>query len=78
MTKLCSMFAEMFKEFDWIHPCPASTTTHQREEWTHWPHHAVVTDMEDRDSNDEYRLVLLIIYLEDSNYKEDDTPPVKL
>ena len=30
MTKFYSMFAEIFKESDRVHACPAVSTTHQR------------------------------------------------
>ena len=48
LTKFCSMFAEKFKELDWVHTCPAVTNPQKREAWTHQPHGAVDTDTEDR------------------------------
>ena len=44
---------------------------HQREEWTHQPCGAVVTDMEESDSEDKDRGMNLIIYPEDSGDKEE-------
>ena len=47
LTKFYSMFAELFKESDRVHACPAFDTPQQREERTHQPRGAVVIDTED-------------------------------
>ena len=52
LAKLYSMLEQFFKEPERVHTCPAVATTHQREEWTHHPRGAVVTDTDDIDSND--------------------------
>ena len=49
LTKFYSMFTEIFKESDRVHACPAVDTTYQREERTHHPRGALVTDTEDID-----------------------------
>ena len=51
LTKFFSMFDEIFKELDQIHDLSAVAIRHQREEWTHHPHHAVVTNTEYRKSD---------------------------
>ena len=47
------MFAEIFKESDMVHAIPSVATTQQRGEWTRHSRGAVVTDTEDRDSDNE-------------------------
>ena len=55
------MFVELFKELDRFHTFPAVATPQQREEWTHQPHGAVVTDMEDIDPDEKNSVITLLI-----------------
>ena len=58
------MLAWVFKELDRVHACPAVATPHKREDWTHQPGGAVVTDTYDRKLDDEESVMPLLIYLE--------------
>ena len=51
INKFYSMFAEFFKELYRVHACLEVATTQQREEWTHQPHSAAITDTEYSDSD---------------------------
>ena len=51
LTKFYSMFAEFVKELYRVHTCPAVAIPQKREEWTHQPCGAMVTDMKDRNSD---------------------------
>ena len=53
---------EFFKEPDGVHTCPAVATTQKREEWTHHPRGAMVTDTEDSDSDNEDSVINPLIY----------------
>ena len=75
LTNFCSMFAEIFKEADRIHACPEAATPQKREDWTHRPCHEVATDTEESDSDDEESVIMSIIYPEDSNKNDKNTPP---
>ena len=57
---------------DWVHSCPTVATPQQREEWTHYPHGAVVADTEDRKSDKKDCVIPPLIYPEDYDNKEDD------
>ena len=67
------MFVKFSKESDQINTCPAATTLNHREEWTHQTHHAMLTNTEDSDSENEKSMMPLLIYLEDSKDMEDNT-----
>ena len=53
---------EIFKESDRFHTCPAVSTTQHREEWTHHTHSVVSTDKEYSNLDDEYSMILPLIY----------------
>ena len=53
LTNFYNIFAEFFNELDRFHACPEVAAPHHRGDWTHQPRGAVVTDMEDRYSEDE-------------------------
>ena len=59
------MFAEIFKESDWVHACPAVAIPQNREEWKHQTCINFVTYTEDSDSDDEESVMPQKIYLED-------------
>ena len=54
LTKFYIMLLEIFKESDRVHACPTVAMPQQREEWNHKTRSAVVTDIEDRKSDDAY------------------------
>ena len=62
LNNFYSMFAELFKESDRFHTCPAVSTTQHREEWTHHTHSVVSTDKEYSNLDDEYSMILPLIY----------------
>ena len=72
LTKFCSMFEKSFKELDQIHSCPIVTKRNHREKWIHWNQHAMVTDTEDRDSNDDDSMITSLSYPEESDNGEDN------
>ena len=72
LTKLYRTFAEIFKESDRVHACPAVATRQQREEWTNQTCGVVVTDTEDINSDDGDRFTPPLIYQEDSNDEENN------
>ena len=43
-TKFYSTLAEIFRESYRVYACSSVATPHQREEWTHQPRGAMVTD----------------------------------
>ena len=53
LTHFYIMFVEIIKELDRVHTCPEVPMPHQREECTHQPRGALVTDTADIDSDDE-------------------------
>ena len=61
------MLVEIFKKSDRIHTFPESATSQQRDEFTHQPHHAMVTDTEYSDSQNQENMFLPPIYLDYSN-----------
>ena len=71
LTKFYIMFAEIFKESDRFHARPEVATPQKREEWTHHPPIAVVTDTEDRDFDNKDIAMPPLTYLEKSNDEED-------
>ena len=48
------MFAEFFKELVRVHTYTEVATPQQREEWANQPCRIVVTDTEDRNSDNKY------------------------
>ena len=74
LTKLYSMFAKK-KESERVHACTAVATPQQRGEWKHNPRVAVVTDIEDSNSDDEYSWTPPFFYPEDSNDEESLSDP---
>ena len=75
LNKFCSMFVDIFKKLDKIISSPEVATLHQREEFNHWPHHTVVTDIEDINLDDEDRIISPLIYPEESDDEDYDPPP---
>ena len=69
------MFAEIFKESDRVHTFPVVAMPQQREEWTHQNRNAVVTEAEDRDSDDKDSVMTLLIYPEEYNDKDPPSNP---
>ena len=51
------MFAEIFKESDMVHACPAVATLQQMEEWTKQPCVTLVTDTESSNLDNEYNVM---------------------
>ena len=72
LTKFYSMLAEIFKESDRVHTYPLVATLQQREEWTCQPHVAVVTYTEYRDLYNKDSVIPSLIYLKESNDKDED------
>ena len=62
----------IFKKSDQVHACPEVAKLQQMEEWTNQPHGAVSTYTEERNLEDEYSMMISLIYPEDSNDKEDN------